>query len=128
MPASLPKLLTLLGGLLSVVAGPVAPGGAQQTTVLVVRHAEKTSEASDAVLNEVGWERARELLRLTEEAGIKALYASQYARAQQTLEPIAQSLGLEILVHDACDSDGLARRILTKHAGSVVAEPHSVEP
>ena len=51
---------------------------------------------------------------------MKALFASQYARAQQTLEPIADSRGLEIQVHNAGDSPGLGRRILADHAGQVV--------
>jgi broad specificity phosphatase PhoE len=41
-------------------------------------------------------------------------------RTSQTLEPIAERLDLEILVHEARDSKGLARRILTEHAGRVV--------
>ena len=90
------------------------------TTVLVVRHTEKVSDASDAVLSDVGWERARELRRVAADAGVTVLFASQFARAQQTLEPIARHLGLEIQVHDARDSEGLAKRILRDHAGEVV--------
>ncbi len=51
---------------------------------------------------------------------VSVLFASQHARAQQTLEPIADRLGLGILVHDAADSEGLANRILTDHAGEVI--------
>ena len=106
---------------LVIVLAHSGPAAAQDlTTVLVVRHTEKVSDASDAVLSEVGWNRARELQRITADANITVLFASQYARAQQTLEPIANQLGLEILVHDAGDSEGLARRILADHAGEVV--------
>jgi broad specificity phosphatase PhoE len=97
-----------------------APDAQDQTTVLVVRHSEKVSEESDAVLSELGWKRADDLLRVTADAGVTVLYASQYARARQTLEPIADRLGLEILVHDAADSEGLAKRIQADHAGEVV--------
>lgn len=103
----------------AIVVAAVAPAQ-EPTTVIVVRHAEKVSEDSDAVLSEAGWKRAAELLRVTEHAGVSALFASQYARAQQTLEPISDSRGLEIQVHDAGDSPGLARRILADHAGQVV--------
>jgi broad specificity phosphatase PhoE len=41
-------------------------------------------------------------------------------RTTQTLEPIAAHLDLEILTHDARDSEGLVRRILTDHAGRIV--------
>ena len=111
------SLLLAVGAVLSGAPDALAQ---DPTTVLVVRHTEKVSDASDAVLSEAGWERARELLRVTADAGVTVLFASQYARAQQTLEPLAEQLGLEILVHDAGDSEGLARRILADHAGEVV--------
>lgn len=102
-----------------LASAPEAPAQ-EPTTVLVVRHAEKVSEASDAVLSDLGRARASELQRVTAEARVSVLFASQYARAQQTLMPIADRLGLEILVHDAADSEGLANRILTDHAGDVI--------
>lgn len=85
----------------SVLGFGSSPGAACQeapTTVLVVRRTEKVSEASDAVLSEVGWKRAREVQRVTADAGISVLFASQYARAQQTLEPIADHAGEVVLV------------------------------
>ena len=51
---------------------------------------------------------------------MSVLFGTQYMRTSQTLEPIAERLDLEILVHEARDSDGLARRILTEHSGRVV--------
>jgi len=90
------------------------------TTVLVVRHAEKEWEDGDPPLSEVGWERAEALLRLTEESGVSVLFGTQYMRTTQTLEPVAERLGLEILTHDAGDSEGLAARILSEHAGKVI--------
>ena len=101
---------------------PIAPAADAQetTTVLVVRHAEKAWEDGDPPLSDVGWERAEDLLQVAEESGVSVLYASQYIRAQQTLEPIAARLGLEILLHDAGDSEGLAKQILGEHAGEVV--------
>jgi len=90
------------------------------TTVLVVRHAEKAWEDGDPPLSDVGRERAGALLRVAEESGVSVLYATQYQRSSQTLEPMAENLDLEILVHDARDSEGLAKRILSEHSGSVV--------
>ena len=108
-------LLLLLG------LGALADAQAQETTtVLVVRHAEKEWEDGDPPLSEVGWQRAEDLLRLTEESGVSVLFGTQYKRTTQTLEPIAERLDLEILEHDARDSEGLAKRILADHAGAVV--------
>ena len=97
-----------------------SPEASDPTTVFVVRHTEKVSEESDAVLSEVGWKRAADLRRVMDDAELSALYASQYVRAQQTLEPTAERLGLEIQVHDAADPEGLAARILAAHRGQVV--------
>ena len=106
-------------GLGAVAQAP--PAQAQEaTTVLVVRHAEKEWEDGDPPLSQVGWERAEALLRLTEESGVSVLFGTQYMRTTQTLEPIAERLGLEILTHEARDSEGVARRILTEHRGRVV--------
>jgi broad specificity phosphatase PhoE len=88
--------------------------------VLVVRHAEKQWEEGDPPLSEAGWKRADALLEVLAESGVSVLFSTQYVRTSQTLEPIAERLGLEILVHDAGDSEGLATRILAEHAGEVV--------
>ena len=90
------------------------------TTVLVVRHAEKEWEDGDPPLSDEGRERALDLLRLTEATGVSALYASQYRRTRETLEPVAARNGLEIQEHDAGDPAGLAARILSEQAGGVV--------
>ena len=92
----------------------------ETTTVLVVRHAEKEWEDGDPPLSDIGWQRAEALLRVAEESGVSVLFGTQYMRTTQTLEPIAERLGLEILTHEARDSEGLAKRIVTEHAGRVV--------
>jgi broad specificity phosphatase PhoE len=107
--------------LLVLLAVCGAPAQAQETTtVLVVRHAEKEWEDGDPPLSEVGWQRAEALLRVAKESGVSVLFGTEYVRTTQTLEPIAGQLGLEILTHEAGDSEGLARRILSEHAGEVV--------
>ena len=92
----------------------------QDTTVLVVRHAEKEWEDGDPPLSDAGWERAETLRQVLEESGVSVMFSTQYVRTSQTLEPIADRLGLEIAVHDAGDSEGLAARILAEHPGEVV--------
>jgi broad specificity phosphatase PhoE len=111
-------LLVVLG--LGVLASAPRAQAQEITTVLVVRHAEKEWEDGDPPLSEVGWQRAEDLLQLTEESGVSVLFGTQYMRTTQTLEPIAAHLDLEILTHDARDSEGLARRILSEHEGEVV--------
>ena len=75
----------------------VDAGGGKVTTVFVVRHAEKALEpARDPALTEAGRARAEALARLLSGAGVRAVYASQYARTQQTAEPLAKLLGVPV--------------------------------
>src|SRR5947207_14752217 len=55
------------------------------TTLILVRHAEKIIDPNnpDVALNADGQARAQELVRVFAAAGINALYATQYERAQQ---------------------------------------------
>lgn len=117
------KMRGLVALALHAIIAPVLVGEAaaqEVTTVLVVRHAEKEWEDGNPPLSEAGRERARDLLRLTEASGVSALYASQYRRTRETLEPVAARNGLEIHEHDAGDPAGLAARILSEQAGAVV--------
>jgi len=71
--------------------------GGKVTTVFLVRHAERAQEpAQDPALTEAGRARAEALARLLSGAGVKAVYTSQFARTQQTAEPLAKLLGVPV--------------------------------
>jgi broad specificity phosphatase PhoE len=93
---------------------------ASVTTVLVVRHAEKASVSDDPGLTPAGEERASRLRDLAIDAGVTAVFATQYRRTQATVLPLARALGLEVEVVEAADTRRLVERILTEHAGEVV--------
>lgn len=77
---------------------PVVPvTGVPTTTVVVVRHAEKsTDDPRDPSLSEAGQERARALSAVLKDAGITDIYTTQYKRTRQTAEPLAQQFGISI--------------------------------
>ena len=109
----------------SVSAAPAAGSfvfDTTATTVLVVRHAEKNPHPAggDAGLNTKGMLRAKELARVTRDAGIAAVYASQYGRARLTAEPVAAARADSVRTYDANRNDLLAARIRAQHAGSTV--------
>ena len=65
------------------------------TTVFLVRHAERAEEPrQDPPLTEKGVARSQELARLLSNAGIKAIYTSQFTRTKATAEPLAKQLGI----------------------------------
>ncbi len=99
------------------------------TTVFLVRHAEKAApgdpefdprDPADPRLTAAGRARAEALARTLEEAGVTAVFASEFARTQQTVAPLAARVGLEVTVHPARDTAGLAKLVAGAHAGGVV--------
>jgi broad specificity phosphatase PhoE len=111
-----------------LAAGFVSCGGARQgpTTVLVVRHAEKASDADDSPLTEAGVRRSQALARAAEGAGVSAIYSSQFRRNLETARPLAERLGVRIteapvnLENPGDYGKALAREILERHAGEAV--------
>ncbi|HUF17336.1 MAG TPA: phosphoglycerate mutase family protein [Thermoanaerobaculia bacterium] len=97
-------------------------GQIADTTVIVVRHAEKVSDDRDPVLSEKGKDRARVLAQMLGETAIDAIYTTQYLRTRQTAEPLAARLNLDAIALEATDThiSELADRIRTAHRGHVV--------
>lgn len=92
------------------------------TTVILVRHAEKKIEPENPNpdLAPAGQARAQELVHILGDAGITAIYATQYARTQQTVQPLADSLKLPVTRIDSKNTQGLIEQITTKQRGGVV--------
>lgn len=92
----LQRLTTLLAG--GFIALMLAPLPAHATpTVILVRHAEIQGEsmapAKALPLSADGQARARRLADMLQDAGIEALYVSDFARTQETAQPLARALG-----------------------------------
>ena len=107
-----------------------ASAGAAETTVILMRHAEKVTEemAGDPVLSEKGHARARELLRLLSGTKIDAIYTTPFRRTRDTVAPLAAARGLtpiEIKSGKTYAADVVAA-IKAHHAGkTVVVVGHS---
>ena len=118
-------LLVLLGacGALSVAS---RAGEDKATTVIVVRHAEKQTDSSDPGLSPAGEVRAHRLRDFVAEAGVTAVYATQFKRTQETVQPLAEALSLDVQVVDARETGLLVSKILSDHSeGIVVVVGHS---
>ena len=118
--------LTLL--CLVLLAGPLAAEQPEQrsTVVFLVRHAEKAAEPKeDPPLSERGRERAARLAELLGEAGVTALYATEWRRTQDTLKPLAERLQRSVRVLPAKDDAAFARAIRAERGGVVVVAGHS---
>jgi broad specificity phosphatase PhoE len=121
------RALALLALLLLGAAGPArgqAPASAASTTVLVVRHAEKASDDRDPPLSAAGVQRAADLAGALADAGITAIYATQFQRTQSTVQPLAERLGLPVRIQAVDGAEAYAgqaaREILERHRGETV--------
>ncbi len=107
----------LLGCLLALAVAL----GAQDTTVVVLRHAERQSLLdSNSRLSEAGLRRAQHLVPLLEALRPSVLYASDLERTQQTLAPVAAKLGMKPLIRPKGGSEALAAEILRDQRGKTV--------
>jgi broad specificity phosphatase PhoE len=90
---------------LSLALGGCATRPAEPETLLtyvVVRHAEKSADdPRDPSLSEAGQARAERLATSLAKAPMRAVYATEYRRTQQTGEPTARAHGLTMTRYDA---------------------------
>src|SRR2546430_4890521 len=92
------------------------------TTLILVRHAEKIIDPNnpDVDLNADGQARAQELVRMFADAGINAIYATQYRRTQETVKPLADRLGLPINQVNAKNTVDLLGQIRGQQSGQTI--------
>ena len=121
--------LMALGLLLTVylVGRATIAFAADTTTVIVLRRAEKASDAGDdPPLSAAGIARAQRLAGLLAAAPLAAVYASDTQRAQQTAAPLAARHRVPVTVRAARDVRGLIDDIGARHVGrTVVVVGHS---
>jgi phosphohistidine phosphatase SixA len=113
-------LFALLGAV--VVFGYFSTFARPVTTVILVRHAEKKLEPSnqDPDLAPEGVERSHEIARVFGNAGINAIYATQYKRTQQTVKPLSDRTGVAVTVLDSSQPEELVQRIQTSLRGQTI--------
>lgn len=122
-------LICILGLSLPACAQSAEP----PTVVMVIRHAEKAADqGSDPSLTEDGAARARSLIEAAGDAGVAAIYSSQFKRTQETVAPLAAHLGLTVTTVEISGANMaayptlLAEQILADHRGeTVVVVNHS---
>src|ERR1043165_3577701 len=82
--------------LLAFAAASCARAPQGSTVVIVVRHAEKASDAEDSPLNDAGVQRAQALANVAGDAGVSAVYTTQFRRSHDTARPLAESTGAAV--------------------------------
>jgi broad specificity phosphatase PhoE len=105
---------------------------AAQSTVFIVRHAERADAATadaksmeaDPDLSDAGRTRAESLAAMLRDAGLTAIFATEFKRTQQTAQPVAKTLKLGLITITSKEPDTLARRVKATK-GNVLVVGHS---
>jgi broad specificity phosphatase PhoE len=133
-PLFTPIWLAALGAFLGLLVLGCATwvwATADSTTVVIIGHAEKQTDAgADPPLTSAGEARAARLMGLFGDAAdpghIDAIYVSSTARSRMTAAPLAAKLGLTPIVVPGDAPQALARRVLREHAGGrILVVAHS---
>lgn len=101
-----------------MVLGFTASSVWAQTTIYLVRHAEK-GKGRNPDLTTAGKQRAEALQKLLAKANIVAVYSTQTKRTMQTGQPVAEAQKLTIENYDYRDMQ-LINKLMDKHAGKAV--------
>jgi broad specificity phosphatase PhoE len=84
---------------------------AAQSTIFIVRHAEKADSSENSDLSEAGRARAEALAKMLKDKNITAIYATEFKRTQQTAAPLAKVLGLTVTTLPAKDKGALVEKL-----------------
>lgn len=124
-PFLAPVWLAALAGIVAIGVAIWLLSVASTTTVFVMRHAEKAElPAEDPPLSPTGEARAMELAQhfggAPKGLGLDRIYVSEFRRTQETVRPLANRLGIPVIVVPADDPAMAAQRALDENRGGRV--------
>lgn len=104
-----------------LLLGLFVPALCGQSTVFIVRHAEKAkSEGNDPELSETGHARAEALARMLSDSQITAIYATEFKRTQETAAPLAKVLGVNVSIVPSKNTAELASKLRSQNGNALV--------
>jgi hypothetical protein len=106
---------------------PVTSAPGTTTTFILVRHAEKADASPESPLSPAGRDRALALVEAVSPLGVTAIYCPALRRNKETVQPLADRLGLKIIAIPAWRllnthhfAETFVQETLSAHAGGVV--------
>ena len=115
---------------LALAIGILLPALASaQQTIFVVRHAERADDGrgntmnnkpADPPLSAAGEMRAAKLEKMLADAGIKAIYVTEFRRTQDTARPLAAKLGIKVQEVPSKDTGVLIAKVRKEHPNDIV--------
>jgi broad specificity phosphatase PhoE len=111
------------------------PALAEAQMIILVRHAERADGGATAAtgmtgspdpsLSEAGRARAARLATMLADAGVTAIYTTEYQRTRQTAAPLAAALGIEARMVPAREQASLLETLKAHRQGAVLVVGHS---
>ena len=95
-------------------------------TIYLVRHADKVSDETDALLSDAGHRRAECLATTLADAHIDKIYVSDLQRTQQTAAPLARKLQLKAVPMPLSKPADLIAALRSEKAESVLVVWHGM--
>ncbi len=105
----------------------ISPAALADPEIFIVRHAEKEDAIGsdkDPELSDAGRNRAESLARMLRDAGVTAVYATEFKRTQQTAEPVARAASVKVTVMPAQETEALVSN-LREAKGNALVVAHS---
>jgi hypothetical protein len=122
--ATLASLILVV--LVSCISGNVKSAADTTTTVILIRHVEKTGTGftDGSYLSPEGRERAQALVSVAKDMGITAIYSPNIGRNIETVTPLSEEIGVPVTIDKSLIAtlavDDIVDEILSKYAGGVV--------
>lgn len=125
------QMRVVLIGLVMVMAG-INTIGAQTTTIVLLRHAEKDTSAAgssmmkaDPPLSKEGEQRAARLPEVLKEYIPDAIYSTNYIRTKSTVVPLSKKFNKEVQLYDPGNLPVLAEQLLQMPGKTIIVAGHS---
>jgi broad specificity phosphatase PhoE len=95
-----------------------------QQALILVRHAELQGSAmanpKNVPLSAEGKARAQRLAAMLKDSGVAAIYVTDFARTQQTAQPLSKELGETLTVVPKSEPQNMVAQLRKNHPGQVV--------
>jgi broad specificity phosphatase PhoE len=121
--------------LMLAMCAMMVPAVAKGQMVIVVRHAERAdggagtagtmTTGNDPELSEAGKARADKLAAMLADAGVVAIYTTEFRRTKDTAAPLAAKIGVKVEPVTSKDVSAVVAKIKSHTTGAVLVVGHS---
>ena len=108
------------------MSGNVKSAPGTTTTIILIRHAEKTGQGlvNGSYLTPEGRARSQALVKTLKDTGVTAIYSPNTGRNIETVQPLSEAIGIPVTINNSIFAtlavDEITADILSKHAGGIV--------